>query len=76
MNWVSPDGETAIEVENSNVEQYAEAVDRLLSDKELRNRLAENGKVRAMRFFGRHAVETQYRALYRSLTGGINPRQS
>ncbi len=76
VNWVSPDGETAIEVENSNVEQYAEAVDRLLSDKELRNRLAENGKVRAMRFFGRHAVETQYRALYRSLTDGINPRQS
>lgn len=70
VNWASPNDETSIEVENSNAGQYAEAVDRLLSDRELRNRLADNGKARAMRLFSRDVVEAQYRDLYRSLTVG------
>ena len=68
VNWVCPNNETSLEVANSNAEEFAGAVDRLLSDKELRDRLAENGKARALRLFSSDIVEAEYRDLYRSLT--------
>lgn len=68
VNWVSPHNETSIEVENGNVKQYAEAIDRLIADKEFRNRLADAGKARAQHLFSSSVVEEQYRELYGSLT--------
>lgn len=41
VNWVSVGGVTGIEVPNRDVKRYAEAIDRLLDDEELRTRLAD-----------------------------------
>lgn len=46
MNWVSLNGETGIEVPNGDDKAYAEAIDKLISDKELSKRYAENGMKR------------------------------
>ena len=46
VNWVSLNGETGIEVPNGDDEAYAEAIDKLISDKELSKRYAENGMKR------------------------------
>lgn len=58
VNWVSLKDETCLEVENSNVEAYAEAIDRLLTDKELWTRLSEAGIRRVKdNFLIKHMVE-------------------
>ncbi len=46
VNYVCLNGEDGIEVENRNVEKYAEALKRLANDKNLRKRYGENGKKR------------------------------
>ena len=46
VNWVSLNGETGIEVPNGDDKAYAEAIDKLIGDKELNMRYAENGKKR------------------------------
>lgn len=46
VNWVSLNGETGIEVPNGDDKAYAEAIDKLISDKELSKRYAENGMKR------------------------------
>jgi glycosyltransferase involved in cell wall biosynthesis len=51
VNWVCLNGVTGIEVENSNIREYAKAIDELLSDDFLRNRYAENGRVRVINEF-------------------------
>lgn len=51
INWVSVNGETCLEVENGNAVAYAEAIDKLLNDEELRRRLAETGKKRVREMF-------------------------
>jgi glycosyltransferase involved in cell wall biosynthesis len=51
VNWVSVGGETGIEVPLGDVKAYAEAIDRLLSDKELYMKYATAGKDRIVRMF-------------------------
>lgn len=51
INWVSVNGETCLEVENGNAVAYAEAIDKLLNDEELRKRLSETGKNRVREMF-------------------------
>ena len=46
VNYVSLDGVTGIEVENRNVEKYAEAMKKLAADKELRDKYGRTGKKR------------------------------
>lgn len=51
VNVVSLHGVTGIEVENRNVKQYAEAIDKLLSDEVLRLKYVENAKQRVEQHF-------------------------
>lgn len=46
VNWVSLKDVTGLEVANSDVVAYAEAIDKLLNDEKLRNTLSENAKKR------------------------------
>ena len=46
VNYVNLNGETGIEVENSNSEAFAEAIKKLAQDEELRNKLGEQAKKR------------------------------
>lgn len=65
INWVSVNGETCLEVENGNAIAYAQAIDKLLNDEELRSRLSEEGKRRVREMFLQRnmldAVEGVYR---------------
>ena len=51
VNWVSVGGETGIEVPLGDVKAYAEAIDSLLSDKDLYMKYATAGKDRIVRMF-------------------------
>lgn len=46
VNYVCINGETGIEVENRNVEEYANAIKRLAADDDLRKKLGQSGKKR------------------------------
>ncbi|SEM54163.1 rhamnosyl/mannosyltransferase [Prevotella sp. ne3005] len=58
VNWVSIDGETGLEVENSNYKRFAQAIDSLLMDAELRDKLAENAHRRVIE---KYTVECEVR---------------
>ena len=51
VNWVSVNGETGIEVPLGDVKAYAEAIDRLLTDRDLYMKYATAGKDRIIRMF-------------------------
>lgn len=51
VNWVSVNNETCLEVENGNAKAFAGAIDRLLTDESLWQRLSENGKRRVRDMF-------------------------
>ena len=51
VNWVSIKDETGLEVENSNAKAYAEAMNKLRSDKALYNKLSKNAYERAHKYF-------------------------
>lgn len=51
VNWVSVKDETGIEIPLGDVKAYAEAIDKLLSDKELYSKYASAGKDRIARMF-------------------------
>jgi rhamnosyl/mannosyltransferase len=51
VNWVSVGGETGIEVPLNDVRAYAEAIDRLLTDKDLYLKYATAAKNRIVRMF-------------------------
>lgn len=51
VNWVSINGETGLEVSNRDVKAYAKAVDELLSNDELRMKLARNAHQRVLDMF-------------------------
>ena len=57
VNYVSLDGVTGIEVENRNVEKYAEALKKLSTDKELRDQYGKAGKKRVIENF----LDSQFR---------------
>lgn len=51
VNWVSIKGETGEEVPLGDVDAYADAIDRLLADDQLRSRYAEAGRKRVTELF-------------------------
>lgn len=67
VNWVSVKDETCLEVANRDSRGYAEAIDRMLSDKALHNRLKEKSKIRVNQMFTKHAVAQKYLDLYKKL---------
>ena len=60
VNWVSLNNVTGLEVPNLDVEKYAEAIDKLLVDDALRNKMAEAGHKRVVENF---TVEEEVRIL-------------
>lgn len=67
VNWVSLDGVSCLEVENKNITAYACAIDEILSDPDLRCRLAQGGKKRVLDLFSKEKVAEAYRNLYNML---------
>jgi glycosyltransferase involved in cell wall biosynthesis len=59
VNWVSVGGETGIEVPLGDVKAYAEAIDRLLSDRDLYMKYATAGKDRVVRMFTSERANAQ-----------------
>ena len=70
VNWVSVNGETGIEVENSDYKAYAAALDRLLTDSALREKLSKNAVQRVKELFSKEIVEKAYREIYNRLLTG------
>lgn len=64
VNWVSLNGETGIEVSNSNALEFGNAIERLLSDDSLRKKLGNNAKKRVEDNFLMEIVGPQYEQLY------------
>lgn len=51
VNWVSIKDETCLEVPNRDISAYAKAIDRLIKDEKLHQRLSENGFQRVNEMF-------------------------
>lgn len=67
VNYVSIDKETGLTVEPENVGQLAEAINMLVSDDNLRNRLGQNARKRAEDIFSLPKVEGKYVEFYASV---------
>lgn len=67
VNEVSLNGVTGIEVENRNAEKFAEALDTLLSDTELRLKYARAAKERVEQYFTVEQEQSQFTQLYKEL---------
>lgn len=63
VNWVSIDGETALESPNGDPEALARAISSLLRDPSLRTRMGQNAVTRVKNFFSKHATRDKYRQL-------------
>ncbi len=57
VNWVNINGETGIEVPNSNTDSYAKALDTLLTNKELLEKYSDNAKKRVEDNFTLNAMK-------------------
>ena len=68
VNWVSVGGETGIEVPLGDVKAYAEAIDRLLTDKDLYMKYATAGKDRIVRMFTSERSNAQAEEVLTRLT--------
>ena len=69
VNWVSLNGETGIEVPNGDDKAFAEAIDKLIDDKELSKRYAENGMKRVRDNFTIPKMVEEMEKCYRELEG-------
>ena len=67
VNYVSLDGVTGIEVENANVEQYANAMVKLSEDVEYRLKLGCAAKERVNRFFTQEIFDKKVRQVLSDL---------
>ena len=68
VNWVSVANETGLEVKNSDSKAFAEAIDRLLDDESLRNKLGQKAKERVETLFVPEAIKDKIIYLYNELT--------
>lgn len=64
VNWVCPNEETGIEVENRNVQIFAGAINELIINENLRNQLGANASKRATEFFVIDAIKEKLITLY------------
>ena len=69
VNWVSQNGETGIEVPNGDDKAFAEAIDKLIGDKEFSKRCAENGMKRVRDNFTIPKMVKEMEKCYRELEG-------
>lgn len=67
VNWVSLNGETGIEVSNGDDKAFAEAIDKLIDDKELSKRYAKNGMKRVRNNFTIPKMVEEMEKCYREL---------
>lgn len=71
VNFVCINGETGIEVENRNVEKYAEAMKKLAEDAELRKKLGAAGKKRVEENF----LNTQFKENVLKIIEELSPTE-
>jgi len=67
VNWVSPNEQTGIEVPNGDVEAYAQAVDCLLTDSQLYERLSQAAKARVRSMFLFECIHDKLLGIYSNL---------
>lgn len=67
VNWVCPNNITGLEVENKNAVEYALAIDRLLSNSELHQKLANNAYNRVVNNFTIDIIKKKVIELYLNL---------
>ena len=67
VNWVNVKDETGLEVKNGDVEAFGHAIDRILSDEALRQRLGENARQRIVENFTMEKVKTLINDVYNRL---------
>ena len=67
VNWVSLNGVTGIEVNNSDSKEYAAAIDTLLKDDSLRKQYADAARKRVIEYFTIEKEQEAANELYRLL---------
>jgi glycosyltransferase involved in cell wall biosynthesis len=67
VNWVSINGETGLEAANGNVEALAEAINILLNDNALREKLGNNAFMRVQKYFTFDAIKSKLIKIYELL---------
>jgi glycosyltransferase involved in cell wall biosynthesis len=67
VNWVNVHNQTGLEVENMNVQKYAEAIDLLLAGDALRTLFSENARQRVCDHFILDKIIKSLKAIYDSL---------
>lgn len=65
VNWVNVKDETGLEVENCNVKAYAAAIDRLIADEPLREKLSAAARQRVEKMFVMDAVKDSLKEAWR-----------
>ena len=65
VNWVSPDGETGIQVENKNVKGLALAMQEIINNDKFRDFLEINAKKRIEKYFIIENIKEKFVTLYR-----------
>lgn len=67
VNWVNINGETGLEVPNSDAKRYAEAVDKLLSDKDMLKTFSKNAHERVENNFTLDIIKPKIMDIYKSV---------
>lgn len=70
VNWVSIGDETGLQVSNSNIVEYAKAIDHLLENSVLYSNLKTYAHKRVCQLFTNTAVSQKYLNLYKNLLNG------
>lgn len=70
---VIEDGASGLIVPAGNADECALAVEKLISDPDLRKRLGRAAKVRAQQLFSAERIVAQYESLYRSVSAEVIP---
>ena len=64
MNYVSPDEETGLTVEPENVEQFVDAINKLVNNAELCNQYGQNARKRVEQIFDINKIKESYKEFY------------
>lgn len=68
VNFVGINNETCLECRNADPKAFAQAVDRLAKDRDLRRRLGDNGRKRAQELFSPEAFRKHIACLFEQIT--------
>lgn len=69
VNWVSPGNICSLQSPNRDVKSLAHAIDRLLEDRQLHDRLSAAGRQRVLDNFANDVISSKYLSLMRKLNG-------